>query len=322
MKVIVTGGAGFIGSQYVKQRLMLDFEELDELVVIDDLTYAGTLENLQELDGNPKFTFVKGNICDQSMVENLFDGACEVIHFAAESHVDRSIKSSSEFVTTNVGGTNSLLNALRKYPNIKFLHVSTDEVYGSIGSGSWTENSPLMPNSPYSASKAASDLLALSYFKTYGLDIRVSRCCNNYGPNQFPEKIIPLFITNLLQGKKVPLFGTGLNYREWIFVEDHCSALNLILKDGQPGEVYNIGTGYEMSNLELTKKILESFNKSIDEIEYVADRLGHDIRYSINSNKIETALHFKPTMSFDDGLLKTINWYKENSKWWRSKIKN
>jgi len=322
MKVIVTGGAGFIGSNYVKQRLEKNIESLSELVVIDNLTYAGTIENLESVKRNPKFTFVKGDICDENLVNELFNGADEVIHFAAESHVDRSIESSSEFIRTNVLGTNTLLNALRKHPSAKFLQVSTDEVYGSIQEGSWTEEFPLAPNSPYSASKAASDLLVLSYYKTYGLNLFISRCCNNYGPNQFPEKIIPLFITNIMRGKKLPVYGDGNNSREWIHVKDHCSALDLILESGTPGQIYNIGSGVEISNLDLTKRILQHLNRSEEDIEYVADRLGHDFRYSLDSTRIESGLGFHPSITFDDGLDETIKWYLENENWWKSKVSN
>jgi dTDP-glucose 4,6-dehydratase len=322
MKVIVTGGAGFIGSNYVKQRLQKNEESLSELLVIDNLTYAGTQENLESVKNNPKFTFVKGDICDEKLMDELFNGANEVIHFAAESHVDRSIESSSEFVRTNVLGTNTLLNTLRKHSSAKFLHVSTDEVYGSIQEGSWTEEFPLAPNSPYSASKAASDLLVLSYYKTYGLNLFISRCCNNYGPNQFPEKIIPLFITNIMRGKKLPLYGDGNNSREWIHVKDHCSALDLILESGTPGGIYNIGSGVEISNLDLTKRILQHLNRSEEDIEYVADRLGHDFRYSLDSTRIEGGLGFHPSITFDDGLDETIKWYLENENWWKSKVSN
>lgn len=320
MKVIVTGGAGFIGSNYVKRRINSETEELTELVVLDDLTYAGSLENLASVVNDPRFKFVKGDICDEKLVEDCLTGASEIVHFAAESHVDRSIKSSSEFIRTNVLGTNTLLNALRSNPSAKFLHVSTDEVYGSISEGSWSEDYPLAPNSPYSASKGASDLLALSYFKTYGLNIFISRCCNNYGPNQFPEKIIPLFITNLIEGKKLPLYGSGDNHREWIHVSDHCMALDLILKNGVPGQIYNIGSETDLSNLALTKLILREFDKSEDEIENVADRLGHDYRYALNSEKIKRTLGFIPQIDFEAGIKATIKWYIENESWWKTKV--
>ena len=243
-----------------------------------------------------------------------------VVHFAAESHVDRSISSSSEFVETNVAGTTVLLDALRDNQRVRFLHVSTDEVYGSIASGSWDESAPLSPNSPYSASKASSDLMALSYFRTYGLDIMISRSCNNYGPNQFPEKLIPFFVTNLLQGKKLPLYGSGMNVREWIHVNDHCDALNSILKSGKSGEVYNIGSGVEVTNLAVTRKILELFGEDDNSIEYVRDRLGHDLRYSMDCGKLRTKLGFVPITSFEKGLVETIDWYKNNRSWWEEKI--
>jgi dTDP-glucose 4,6-dehydratase len=320
MNLVVTGGAGFIGSNYVKRALKSNLLKIEKIVVVDNLTYAGSQENLADVMDDPRFTFIKGDICDQGLIEKVLTGMDQIIHFAAESHVDRSIDSSDAFVRTNVLGTAVLLEALRKNQRIKFLHVSTDEVYGSIENGSWTESSPLIPNSPYSASKAASDLLALSYHRTYGLDIRISRCCNNYGPNQFPEKIIPLFITNLIAGKKLPLYGTGLNKREWIHVDDHCAALDLLLLNGKAGEVYNIGGGEELTNLDLTRMILDAFNKSTDEIEYVADRLGHDLRYSLNSTKAKNALGFIPQINFKKGLLETIDWYLEHEEWWRSKI--
>lgn len=320
MKVLVTGGAGFIGSNYVKRRLEQDSNNLQQLIVLDDLTYAGTLENLKSSLEDPKVKFVKGDICDRKLVEELFDGVDEVIHFAAESHVDRSISSSDEFIRTNVSGTNNLLNVLRMHPKARFLHVSTDEVYGTIDQGSWTESSPLKPNSPYAASKASSDLLALSYQKTYGLDIMISRCCNNYGPNQFPEKIIPLFITNLIAGRKLPVYGSGGNIREWIHVDDHCMALDKILAGGLSGQVYNIGSGIELSNLELTQLLLDSFGKDKTEISFVKDRLGHDARYSLDSSRIEEELDFAPKITFIEGLESTIKWYLNNKDWWKTKV--
>jgi dTDP-glucose 4,6-dehydratase len=320
MKVLVTGGAGFIGSNYVKRRLEQGSDNLQQLIILDDLTYAGTLENLKSSLEDPRVKFVKGDICDRKLVEELFDGVDEVIHFAAESHVDRSISSSDEFIRTNVSGTNNLLNVLRTHPKARFLHVSTDEVYGTIDQGSWTESSPLKPNSPYAASKASSDLLALSYQKTYGLDRMISRCCNNYGPNQFPEKIIPLFITNLIAGRKLPVYGSGGNIREWIHVDDHCMALDKILAGGLSGQVYNIGSGIELSNLELTHFLLESFGKDKTEISFVKDRLGHDSRYSLDSSRIEKEFDFTPRVTFIEGLESTIKWYLNNKDWWKSKI--
>ena len=319
MKVLVTGGAGFIGSHYVKMRLAKPSEPKVEITVLDKLTYAGSTENLQEVANQSNFNFIQGDICNEELVNKLIKDFDQVIHFAAESHVDNSIKSSEVFVKTNVQGTNTLLNALKENPKVTFLHVSTDEVYGSISEGSWDEKSPLMPNSPYAASKASSDLLALAYNKTYGLDIRISRCCNNYGPNQFPEKVIPLFITNLLNQKRIPLYGTGSNFREWIHVNDHCKALDLILEKGSAGNVYNIGSDFELSNLDLAKAILGIFQQSEEMIDFVQDRLGHDFRYSLNSNKIKE-LGFKCEIDFKDGLRETVNWYKDNENWWASKI--
>lgn len=320
MRVLVTGGAGFIGSNYVKNRLLHRSDDLEEIIILDDLTYAGTLENLRGILEDPRVKFAKGDICNRELVEELFADVDEVVHFAAESHVDRSISSSDEFIRTNVSGTNTLLNALRSCPEARFLHVSTDEVYGTIDEGSWTENSPLRPNSPYAASKASSDLLALSYQKTYGLDILISRCCNNYGPNQFPEKIIPLFITNLIAGRQLPVYGSGGNIREWIHVDDHCIALDKILIGGISGQVYNIGSGVELSNLELTKVLLESFGKDETEISFVKDRLGHDARYSLDSSKVQREFDFIPRTTFNEGIDSTIDWYLKNEEWWKTKI--
>jgi dTDP-glucose 4,6-dehydratase len=320
VKILVTGGAGFIGSNYVKRMLANRDFDISGLIALDNLTYAGSLDNLREVLSDSRFKFIKGDICDKELVSKLISEVDTVVHFAAESHVDRSISSSLEFVETNVAGTTVLLDALRNNQRVRFLHVSTDEVYGSIASGSWDESAPLSPNSPYSASKASSDLMALSYFRTYGLDIMISRCCNNYGPNQFPEKLIPFFVTNLLQGKKLPLYGSGMNVREWIHVNDHCDALNWILKSGKSGEVYNVGSGVEITNLALTRKILELFGKDDDSIEYVRDRLGHDLRYSMDCGKLRAELGFVPITSFEEGLAETINWYKNNRPWWEEKI--
>ena len=320
MKILVTGGAGFIGSNYVKRMLARRDFDVSGLIVLDNLTYAGSLDNLKEVQSDSRFKFIKGDICDKELVFKLISKVDTVVHFAAESHVDRSISSSSEFVETNVAGTTVLLDALRDNQRVRFLHVSTDEVYGSIASGSWDESAPLSPNSPYSASKASSDLMALSYFRTYGLDIMISRSCNNYGPNQFPEKLIPFFVTNLLQGKKLPLYGSGMNVREWIHVNDHCDALNSILKSGKSGEVYNIGSGVEVTNLAVTRKILELFGEDDNSIEYVRDRLGHDLRYSMDCGKLRTKLGFVPITSFEKGLVETIDWYKNNRSWWEEKI--
>jgi dTDP-glucose 4,6-dehydratase len=264
--------------------------------------------------------FVHGDICDHELVNNLVSNSDRVINFAAESHVDRSIESSEEFIYTNILGTQVILEALRKQPDIKFIQVSTDEVYGSIDNGSWDESYPLKPNSPYAASKAAADLIVLSYQKTYALDLMISRCCNNYGPNQFPEKIIPLFITNLIQNKKIPVYGDGQNVREWIHVEDHCRGLELIFEKGRSGEVYNLGNETELKNIDLANKILNFFASGPEVINFVADRLGHDRRYSLNFKKATKELGYMPGITFESGLIETINWYKENSNWWKTKV--
>jgi len=318
--ILVTGGAGFIGSNYVKHIMSKPGNNDLQVSVIDKLTYAGTLENLSEIIDRPNLEFIQGDICDSNLVEKLISNCDRVINFAAESHVDRSIASAEEFVRTNILGTQVILEAVRKKPSIKFIQVSTDEVYGSIELGSWDENFPLKPNSPYAASKASADLITLAYQKTYSLDLMISRCCNNYGPNQFPEKIIPLFITNLIQGKKIPIYGDGLNVREWIHVDDHCRGLELIFENGKSGEVYNLGTNTECTNLELTNQLLKSFGFGEDMINYVADRLGHDRRYSLNFEKASKGLGYKPGISLESGLLETIEWYKKNSIWWKTKV--
>ena len=320
MRLLVTGGAGFIGSNFVRRTLSDPTSSVSKIIVLDKLTYAGTFENLEELKDNLKFQFIHGDINNETLVENLISKVDVVVHFAAESHVDRSISEAAPFIETNVSGTANLLEVLRKFPKVRFLHVSTDEVYGSIEKGSWSEDFPLAPNSPYAASKASSDLLALAYQRTYGLDILISRCCNNYGPNQFPEKLIPLFITNLIRDKKVPVYGDGKNVREWIHVDDHCDALNLIINKGESGQIYNIGSSFELSNLEITQLILEIFQKGEESIEYVSDRPGHDFRYSLDYSKAETKLGYLPRIEFKDGLRKTVEWYLKNEDWWTSKI--
>jgi dTDP-glucose 4,6-dehydratase len=320
MRLLVTGGAGFIGSNFVRRLLTDSTSSVTKIIVLDKLTYAGTFENLEAFQDDMRFQFIHGDINNQTLVENLFEKVDAVVHFAAESHVDRSILEAAPFIETNVLGTASLLETLRKFPKVKFLHVSTDEVYGSINEGSWNEEFPISPNSPYAASKASSDLLALAYQRTYGLDILVSRCCNNYGPNQFPEKLIPLFITNLIQDRKVPVYGDGKNIREWIHVDDHCDALNLILSKGESGQIYNIGSSFELSNLEITNLILETFNRGEDSIEYVSDRPGHDYRYSLDYSKAKSKLGYSPKIDFINGLRKTVDWYLENQTWWDSKI--
>ena len=320
MRILVTGGAGFIGSNYVKHILSKTAQDNLKVVVLDKLTYAGSIDNLDIALQNPNLEFVQGDICDHELVNNLVSNSDRVINFAAESHVDRSIESSLEFIHTNTLGTQVILEAIRKKPNTKFIQVSTDEVYGSIDNGSWDESYPLKPNSPYAASKAAADLIVLSYQKTYSLDLMISRCCNNYGPNQFPEKIIPLFITSLIQNKKIPVYGDGQNVREWIHVEDHCRGLELIFEKGESGEIYNIGSETELKNIDLTNKILSIFGFGAEMINYVDDRLGHDLRYSINYEKSIRDLGYKPGITFESGLLETINWYKESSNWWKTKV--
>jgi dTDP-glucose 4,6-dehydratase len=316
VRILITGGAGFIGSNFVKWALNNHDSLIEKVVVLDKLTYAGTLTNLTDIDTR-KLEFVQNDICDSEIVESLVKRVDLITHFAAETHVDRSISGPAEFILTNVLGTQVLLDAVKKKPEIRLIHISTDEVYGSIDEGSWDESFPLQPNSPYSASKAASDLIALSYARTYGLDICVTRCCNNYGPNQFPEKLIPLFVTNIMENKKLPLYGDGSNIREWIHVEDHCRAIWQVVQDGDSGEIYNIGSGIEKSNLELTKLILDEFKLELDYIQKMPDRLNHDSRYSLNSNKLITQLGWKPTIDFEKGLRSTIKWYQENRAWWQ-----
>jgi len=317
LKVLVTGGAGFIGSNFVRLVLSNSETSIQAITVLDKLTYAGTLTNLAGLHKDA-FEFIQGDICDQSLVSELGKRHDVIINFAAESHVDRSINSARDFMTTNIVGAQTLLETLRFGTVQTIIQVSTDEVYGSIENGSWDENFPLNPNSPYAATKASADLIARSYSKTYGVDVRITRCSNNYGPNQFPEKIIPLFITSLIDNKKIPLYGNGQNYREWLHVEDHCRAILKVLTNGKSGEIYNIGGGTEFSNKDLTMKILNLMNKDESCIEYVEDRLGHDFRYSVNSRKILDQLGFTPKINFENGILDTINWYLNNENWWRS----
>jgi len=316
MRLLVTGGAGFIGSNYVRRIVDGHLKGVSNLIVLDKLTYAGTLSNL---DSVPKdsFQFIQGDICDESLVSGLVDQVDSVINFAAESHVDRSISDPGRFIETNVKGTQTLLSAIKSGSDKKFVQISTDEVYGSIETGSWDENCPLLPNSPYSASKAAADLITRSYFKTFGLNINITRSSNNYGPHQFPEKVIPLFITNLIDGKKVPLYGSGLNVRDWLHVDDHCRGIHEVLMKGRAGEIYNIGGGEELTNKELTKLILDAFNKSDGSIEFVPDRLGHDLRYSVDCRKISSELGYEPQAQFKVGIQESIKWYRENESWWR-----
>ncbi|HET6290717.1 MAG TPA: dTDP-glucose 4,6-dehydratase [Amycolatopsis sp.] len=318
MRVLVTGGAGFIGSHYVRQALTGAYPSLAdaELIVLDKLTYAGNEANLEPVRESPRYRFEKGDICDAALVSELMRGIDLVVHFAAESHVDRSIAGAADFVLTNVLGTQTLLQAALEAEVGKFVHVSTDEVYGSIDEGSWTEDHALEPNSPYSASKASSDLLARSFFRTHGLPVCVTRCSNNYGPYQFPEKVIPLFVTNLLDGKKVPLYGDGLNVRDWLHVDDHCRGIQLVADGGRPGEVYNIGGGTELTNRELTERLLTAVGADWESVEPVEDRKGHDRRYSVDITKISRELGYAPRKSFEDGLADTVAWYSGNRTWW------
>jgi dTDP-glucose 4,6-dehydratase len=318
MRVLVTGGAGFIGSHYVRKALGGAYASLAEaeIVVLDKLTYAGNEANLAPVKDDPRLRFVQGDICDPTVVSQVMAGTDLVVHFAAESHVDRSILGATDFVMTNVVGTQILLQAALDAGVGKFVHVSTDEVYGSIESGSWPETHPLEPNSPYSASKASSDLLARSYYRTHGLPVCVTRCSNNYGPYQFPEKVIPLFVTNLMDGKKVPLYGDGMNVRDWLHVDDHCWGIQLVAESGRPGEIYNIGGGTELTNLELTERLLAAFGAGDEMVERVEDRKAHDRRYSVDISKITSELGYRPLMSFDEGLAGTIEWYRSNRAWW------
>ena len=319
MKILVTGGAGFIGSNFVRMALTDKFPSfnVDEITVLDLLTYAGDEENLAPIATDKRYKFVKGDIRDLELAKKLMGQTDYVVHFAAESHVDRSIEGGSEFVSTNVMGTQVLLDAARSSNIERFLHVSTDEVYGSISEGSWPEDHPLLPNSPYSASKAGSDLLVRAYNRTHKLDTVITRCSNNYGQYQFPEKVMPLFITNIIEGKKVPLYGNGLNVRDWLHVDDHCRGIALALTKGKAGEVYNIGGGTELTNVELTHKILATMGVAEEFIQPVEDRKGHDLRYSVDITKINTELGYSPQVNFEEGLEKTINWYKNNEAWWR-----
>jgi dTDP-glucose 4,6-dehydratase len=318
VQVLVTGGAGFIGSHYVRSLLGGAYPAYADadVVVLDLLTYAGTLTNLAPFTDDPRLRFVRGDIRDPGVVAEVMAGTDVVVHFAAESHVDRSIAGAADFVSTNVVGTQVLLQAALERGVSRFVHVSTDEVYGSIDEGAWPETHPLEPNSPYSASKAGSDLLARSYHRTHGLPVCITRCSNNYGPHQFPEKVIPLFVTNLLDGKKVPLYGDGLNVRDWLHVDDHCRGIQLVAEKGRDGEVYNIGGGTELTNKDLTLRLLAAVGADQSMIEPVADRKGHDRRYCVDWSKIADELGYAPRKSFDEGLAETVRWYTDHRSWW------
>ncbi|WP_033345586.1 dTDP-glucose 4,6-dehydratase [Catenuloplanes japonicus] len=318
MRILVTGGAGFIGSHFVREALGDAYPELAgaTVTVLDALTYSGNRANLDPVSDSARLRFVHGDICDAAVVDTLMAGTDAVVHFAAETHVDRSIDGGAAFVRTNVLGTQILLDAAVRHGVGRFVHVSTDEVYGSIETGSWREDFPLAPNSPYSAAKAGSDLLALAYHRTHGLPVLVTRCSNNYGPYQFPEKVIPLFVTNLLDGRTVPLYGDGGNVRDWLHVDDHCRGIALVLAGGRAGEVYNIGGGTELTNKELTGLLLEACGKGWDSVEYVEDRKGHDRRYSVDITKISSELGYTPRQTFSAGLAGTVTWYRDNRAWW------
>jgi dTDP-glucose 4,6-dehydratase len=319
VRILVTGGAGFIGSHYVRTLLSGGYPGYAgaAVTVLDKLTYSGNRDNLAPVAADPALTFVEGDICDAGLVGELMPGHDAVVHFAAESHVDRSILGAGPFVTTNVLGTQVLLDAARSAGVGRFLHVSTDEVYGSIQEGSWTEEWPLAPNSPYSASKAGSDLLALAYHRTHGMEVVVTRCSNNYGHYQFPEKVIPLFVTNLLDGETVPLYGDGGNIRDWLHVSDHCAGIQLALEKGRAGEVYNIGGGRELTNRELTGILLAATGRDWDSsVRYVEDRKGHDRRYSLSIDKIRNELGYVPQVTFEQGIAATVAWYQDNRAWW------
>lgn len=325
MKVLVTGGAGFIGSHFI--RYMAKKYPQYQLINLDLLTYAGNLMNVFNVEKHPNYYFIQGDICNVKLIDDIVSGKNAVlgsspidviINFAAESHVDRSIREPATFVRTNIGGTQILLDAARNYGVKRFVQVSTDEVYGSLGeSGYFTEKTPLAPNSPYSASKAGADLLVLSYYSTYKVPVNITRCSNNYGPNQFPEKLIPLTITNALQNKELPIYGDGLHVRDWLHVQDHCTALDLIIHHGRIGEVYNIGSQNEWGNLPLVKKILSIVDKPETLIRFVPDRPGHDRRYAMDATKLRDELGWKPQYSFESGLVDTVNWYVDNKEWWK-----
>ena len=318
MRVVITGAAGFIGSRFAEVVLenaeRLDY---DDIVLLDALTYSGRRENMVEVLRDSRVSFVEGSITDGDITNDVLSGAHAVVHLAAESHVDRSITGARDFYETNVIGTHQLLESARENDVQRFVHVSTDEVYGSIGEGSWREDHILEPNSPYSSSKAGSDLAALAYHQTYGIPVMVTRCSNNYGPRQFPEKVIPLFVTNLFDGVKVPLYGDGQNIRDWLFVDDHCRGILAVLEGGRAGEIYNIGGGTELTNEELTTRLLDLCGYSDSMIEPTTDRLGHDRRYSVDWSKIKNELGYEPLMSFDEGLAQTVKWYHDNETWWR-----
>ncbi|MFC9932122.1 dTDP-glucose 4,6-dehydratase [Streptomyces sp. NPDC127190] len=318
MRILVTGGAGFIGSHYARTLLGGGYAGYEDarVTVLDKMTYAGNRDNLPAR--HPRLDFVEGDICDLPLLLDLLPGHDAVVHFAAESHVDRSLESAADFVRTNVDGTQTLLEACLRTGVPRVVHVSTDEVYGTIDEGSWTEEWPLLPNSPYAASKAASDLIARAYWRTHGVDLSITRCSNNYGPYQTPEKLIPLFVTNLLEGRELPLYGDGRNVREWLHVDDHCRAIQLVLTRGRAGEVYNVGGGNEQTNREITERLLELCGADWSAVRHVADRKGHDRRYSLDETKIREELGYAPRVPFAEGLADTVAWYRDNPQWWKA----
>jgi dTDP-glucose 4,6-dehydratase len=317
MRYFVTGAAGFIGSHFVRELLAGAYGvEPTGVTVFDKLTYAGNLENLASVSGDPRFTFIRGDICDGDLLDDVLPGHDIVVNFAAETHVDRSIHGPQDFVVTNVVGTQTILDACVRHGIPRTVHIGTDEVYGSIDEGSWTEDEPLKPNSPYSAAKAAAEMLVRAYNVTYGLNVSSTRCSNNYGPYQFPEKVIPLFVTNLIDGNKVPLYGDGLNVRDWLHVDDHCRGIALVIEEGQPGQSYNIGGGLELNNRELTERVLAAMGADWSMVQPVEDRKGHDRRYSVDDSRLR-AMGYAPQHSFDEGLAETVEWYRTNEDWWR-----
>ena len=318
MQLLVTGGAGFIGSNFVRRLLEDAYPGLEGagVVVLDALTYSGNRANLDPVADSPRLTFVHGDIRDAALLDELMPKVDGVVHFAAESHVDRSVRDADIFVETNVLGTQRLLDAALRHGVDRFVHVSTDEVYGSIDEGEWTEEYPLEPNSPYAASKAGSDLIARSYHRTHGMNLSITRCSNNYGPYHFPEKLIPLFVTNLMDDRHVPLYGTGENVRDWLHVDDHCRGIAMVYTRGRAGEVYNIGGGTQLTNVEITTKILELMGKDWSYVDHVEDRKGHDLRYCVDISKISNELGYEPQVPFEQGLADVVQWYRDNRSWW------
>ena len=317
MRYFVTGAAGFIGSHFVRQLLAGEYgTEVTGVTVYDKLTYAGNLANLAAVADDPRYTFVQGDICDGDLLDQVLPGHDVVVNFAAETHVDRSIHGPQDFIITNVVGTQTILDACLRHQVARTVHIGTDEVYGSIDTGSWTENEPLLPNSPYSAAKAAAEMLVRAYYVTYGLNVSSTRCSNNYGPYQFPEKVVPLFVTNLIDGGKVPLYGDGMNVRDWLHVDDHCRGIAIVMAKGKAGESYNIGGGLELNNRELTERVLAAMGADWSSVQPVDDRNGHDRRYSVDDSKVR-ALGYAPQHSFDEGLTETVAWYQANEAWWR-----